>query len=110
VKASFGYRTRSARRSPGWVILTNDNRLLFERAVPWFSIARIFPSPNITVDLPDVIAVQRMPGDTFDRMPFAPVLSLTLASGAQLCVQLVDINDWMEALGEMIAPGLKEDV
>jgi hypothetical protein len=97
LKASFGDRTRSARRGQGWLILTKD-RLMFERAVMWFSLARLYPSPNFSVALHEITQVQRLSGEIGDRAPFVPVLALTLTSGEQFFVQLVDIADWIDAL------------
>jgi hypothetical protein len=64
----------------------------------WFALARLFPSPNFDVSLADIAEIQRLPGEMGDVSPFVPILGVTLASGGQLFVQLVDIDAWLEAL------------
>jgi hypothetical protein len=100
-KVSFGYRTRGARQGGGWLVLTED-KLVFERADPLIARFLLVRYPRFAVDLREISEVQRVPGDMFDRSPFVPVLSVTLASGGQLFFQLVDVNDWLDALGEAI--------
>jgi hypothetical protein len=102
LKTSYGFRTRSSRKSRGWLILTGDGRLIFERSVPWLSYVRLFPSPNFNVDLRDIKSVHRLAGDAFDFSPFVSVLCVTLTSGEQLFVQLQFVSDWLDALGDAI--------
>jgi hypothetical protein len=101
LKLSMGYRTRSNRRGRGWLILTKDH-LMFERAVAWLSLARLAPSANFSVDLNDIVVVQPMSADVFDRSPFLPILAIALKSGEHLFVQLADRDAWIPAIEEAV--------
>jgi hypothetical protein len=101
IKASACYRTRAPRRAQGWLILTRDD-LIFERAVPWFSVARFAPSPNVDVAVGDIRGIEYLSGQFSDPAPFVPVLCVSTKADQQLFFQLVDIGDWIEALESVV--------
>jgi hypothetical protein len=100
---SFAYRTRSARRGEGWLVLTND-ALVFERSVPFYTMARWMPSPNFSVFLRDITDAFQLPSDLGDTSPFVPVLAICLAAGEMYFVQLSDVDAWLKLLGDSGVP------
>ena len=102
IKIDYGARTKTDRRGLGWLVLTKD-RLIFERAIMWLSFARLLPSPNFDVPVSDIRDVQKRPGDAFDRWPFVAMLSVTLRSGEQLCIQFIVVDDWIVQIEKFVA-------
>lgn len=97
LRQSFGFRTRAGRTAEGWLVLT-EHEVVFERSVPVLSFARLLPNPNVRVDIGEIVSLERRSGELGDRMPFAPVIEVTTASGDAFCFQVTDADQWLSEL------------